>query len=200
MLHFLFRGLSLPAHEFLRGLLFTYGVQLWQLSPNSIFHLAFFITLCECFLGVEPHFGLWKKIFFVKRHNSSTGCSVVGGVGFAVRPGIKFFRLPLRESVQGWRERWFYIKDQKTPDQLYGLQEFVDVPEATPKKTWRNILAAEEKEEAERLYAKVLEIKNFGGQEMLGTEIAAEYHQASGPASPGQVTADVAVRGREGPR
>ena len=27
-LFFLFRGLSLPAHEFLRGLLFVYGVQL----------------------------------------------------------------------------------------------------------------------------------------------------------------------------
>ena len=33
---FLFRGLSLPAHEFLRGLLFTYGIQLWQLTPNLI--------------------------------------------------------------------------------------------------------------------------------------------------------------------
>ena len=28
-LSFLFRGLSLPAHEFLCGLLFVYGVQLW---------------------------------------------------------------------------------------------------------------------------------------------------------------------------
>jgi hypothetical protein len=31
---FLLRGLSLPAHEFLRGLLFVYGVQLHQLTPN----------------------------------------------------------------------------------------------------------------------------------------------------------------------
>ncbi|KAK1650571.1 hypothetical protein QYE76_068376 [Lolium multiflorum] len=36
---FLFRGLSLPAHEFLRSLLFFYGIQLWQLTPNSILHL-----------------------------------------------------------------------------------------------------------------------------------------------------------------
>ena len=42
---FLYRGLSLPAHEFQRGLLFTYGIQLWQLTPNSILHLAIFITL-----------------------------------------------------------------------------------------------------------------------------------------------------------
>jgi hypothetical protein len=55
-LAFLFRGLSLPAHEFLRGLLFVYGVELHQLTPNSILHIACFVTLCESFLGIEPHF------------------------------------------------------------------------------------------------------------------------------------------------
>jgi hypothetical protein len=53
---FLLRGLSLPAHEFLCGLLFVYGVQLHQLTPNSILHIACFITLCESFLGIDPHF------------------------------------------------------------------------------------------------------------------------------------------------
>jgi hypothetical protein len=62
-LSFLFRGLSLPAHEFLRGLLFVYGVQLHQLTPNSILHIACFVTLCESFLGIEPHFLLWRSIF-----------------------------------------------------------------------------------------------------------------------------------------
>jgi hypothetical protein len=60
---FLLRGLSLPAHEFLRGLLFVYGVQLHQLTPNSILHIAYFITLCESFLGIEPYFLLWKYLF-----------------------------------------------------------------------------------------------------------------------------------------
>ncbi|KAK1669085.1 hypothetical protein QYE76_057244 [Lolium multiflorum] len=68
---FLFRGLSLPAHEFLRSLLFFYGIQLWQLTPNSILHLSIFITVCEAFLGIDPHWGLWRKIFYVKRHNDS---------------------------------------------------------------------------------------------------------------------------------
>jgi hypothetical protein len=54
-LAFLLRDLSFPAHQFLRGLLFVYGVQLHQLTPNSILHIACFITLCESFLGVEPH-------------------------------------------------------------------------------------------------------------------------------------------------
>jgi hypothetical protein len=57
-LAFLLRGLSLPAHEFLRGLLYVYGVQLHQLTPNSLLHITCFITLCESFLGIEPHFTL----------------------------------------------------------------------------------------------------------------------------------------------
>jgi hypothetical protein len=60
---YLLRGLSLPAHKFLRGLLFVYGVQLHQLTPNSILHIAYFITLCESFLGIDPHFLLWRALF-----------------------------------------------------------------------------------------------------------------------------------------
>jgi hypothetical protein len=44
-LAFLLCGLSLPAHEFLRGLLFVYGVQLDQLTPNLILHIAFYHSL-----------------------------------------------------------------------------------------------------------------------------------------------------------
>jgi hypothetical protein len=54
-LDFLLHGFSLPAHEFLHGLLFVYGVQLHQLTPNSLLHIACLITLCEAFLGVNPH-------------------------------------------------------------------------------------------------------------------------------------------------
>jgi hypothetical protein len=54
-LAFLMRGLSFPAHEFLRGLLFVYGMQLHQLTPNLILHIACFVTICKSFLGIEPH-------------------------------------------------------------------------------------------------------------------------------------------------
>jgi hypothetical protein len=63
LLAFLLRGLSLPAHEFLHVLLFVYGVQLHQLTPNSILHITCFITLCESFLGIDPHWVLWKFLF-----------------------------------------------------------------------------------------------------------------------------------------
>jgi hypothetical protein len=65
-LAFLFRGLSLPVHEFLSGLLFMYGVQLHQLTPNYLLHIDCFITLCEAFLGVDPHWILWKYLFHMR--------------------------------------------------------------------------------------------------------------------------------------
>jgi hypothetical protein len=74
---FLSRGLSLPTHEFLRCLFFSYDIQLWQLTPDSILHLAIFITVCEAFLGIDLHWGLWKKIFFVKRHSGGSRPYVV---------------------------------------------------------------------------------------------------------------------------
>jgi hypothetical protein len=62
-LAFLLRGLSLPTHEFLRGLLFIYGVHLHQLMPNSILHIACFITLCESFLGIDAYW-VFGNFFF----------------------------------------------------------------------------------------------------------------------------------------
>jgi hypothetical protein len=59
-LAFLLCGFSFPPHPFPRGLLFTYGIQLHDLNPNTVLHIACFITLCECFLGIEPHWALWR--------------------------------------------------------------------------------------------------------------------------------------------
>ncbi|KAM0896290.1 hypothetical protein ACQ4PT_023301 [Festuca glaucescens] len=172
---FLFRGLSLPAHEFLRCLLFSYGIQLRQLTPNSILHLTIFITVCEAFLGIDPHWGPWKKIFFVKRHSGKNGPYVVGGVGFVVRKEVNYFNFPMKEFVQGWRSKWFYLRDRPASGHRSDLPEFTDVLEATPKKSWQNILTAEEKTVADKLYEKVLELKNAGGRTMIGTEVAALF-------------------------
>jgi hypothetical protein len=82
---FLLRGLSLPAHEFLRGLLFVYGVQLHQLTPNSILHIACFITLCESFLEVDPHWTVWKFLFCLRPSVSLSKNPELGGAVVSVR-------------------------------------------------------------------------------------------------------------------
>ena len=57
------RGVGLPIHPFLRGLLEYYGIQLHNLTPGSVLHISGFVALCELFLGCEAHFEPWKKFF-----------------------------------------------------------------------------------------------------------------------------------------
>jgi hypothetical protein len=52
------RGLSLLSSIFLRGLLLHYGLKLHHLTPSGVLHIAAFVTLCEAFLGLLPHFML----------------------------------------------------------------------------------------------------------------------------------------------
>ena len=63
--HFL-RGLGFPLHPFVRGLMFYYGLDFHHLAPNFILNISAFIVVCEAFLRIRPHFGLWLKTFNVK--------------------------------------------------------------------------------------------------------------------------------------
>src|SRR3954471_17248004 len=101
-LAFVIRGFFFPVHDFLRGLLFLYGVQLHHLSPNSLLHIACFITLCECWLSIKPHFGLFWRLYSVKRQYGTTGVYPLGGCGISIGPTVQFFSFYLCEFVQQW--------------------------------------------------------------------------------------------------
>jgi hypothetical protein len=56
---FLIRGLALPISPFFRGLLDFYNLSLTHLNLNSILQISIFVHLCEAYLGILPHSGLW---------------------------------------------------------------------------------------------------------------------------------------------
>jgi hypothetical protein len=114
-LTFLLRGLSFPAHEFLRGLLFVYGVQLHQLTPNSILHIACFVTLCESFLGIETHWILWKFLFRLRPSVALSKKPELGGAVVSVHVEVHYLEFNMAASVQGWRKSGFTSKIRKTP-------------------------------------------------------------------------------------
>jgi hypothetical protein len=124
-LAFLLHELSFPAHEFLRRLLFVYGVQLHQLTPNSILHIACFVTLCESFLGIEPHWILWKFLFRLCPSVSLSKKPELGGAVVSVCAKVHYLEFNMAASVQGWMKKWFYIKDQKnSSSDQYGIAPF----------------------------------------------------------------------------
>jgi hypothetical protein len=56
-------GLGIPLHRFARSLLFFYDLHLHDLTLEGVFQIMTFITLCEAFLGIHPHFVLWRRLF-----------------------------------------------------------------------------------------------------------------------------------------
>ena len=46
--------------------MFYYGIDFHDLAPDSFLHISTFIVVCEAFLRIPPHFGLWLKTFNVK--------------------------------------------------------------------------------------------------------------------------------------
>jgi hypothetical protein len=81
----------------------------------------------------------------------------------------------MRESVQGWQSKCFYLRDQPASGHLSNWPAFEDVLEVVPKKSWRNALTAEENIVVDKLYEKVLDLKNDGSQTMCGTKVAAVF-------------------------
>ena len=46
--------------------MFYYGLDFHDLAPDSVLHISSFIVVCEAFLRITPHFGLWLKTFNVR--------------------------------------------------------------------------------------------------------------------------------------
>jgi hypothetical protein len=175
---FLLRRLSLPAHEFLRGLLFIYGVQLHQLTPNSVLHIACFITLCESFLGIEPHFLLWKYLFWLRPSVALSKKPELGGAVISIRAESQYLEFSMAASVQGWRKKWFYIKDRKvSSSDQYGIAPF-DVSKEVKKLTSRDSPPTEaEMDKIKPLLARIQELKSGRGGALSGTQLMAFFLQ-----------------------
>ena len=85
--HFV-RRLGFPLHPFVRGLMFYYGLDFHDLAPNSILNISAFIVVCEAFLRIPPHFGLWLKTFNVKPKVVSGQQAECGGAMVGKMPNV----------------------------------------------------------------------------------------------------------------
>jgi hypothetical protein len=106
------RGFNLPVGDFFRGLLYYYRLELVHLVPNSVTLVSTFIHFSEAYLGIPPHFLLWRYFFCVKSTGKRSG--PVGAVMFNLRSGLKaeWIDTDLPDNTAGWRSEWFYIADQ----------------------------------------------------------------------------------------
>ncbi|KAK1651087.1 hypothetical protein QYE76_068892 [Lolium multiflorum] len=172
----LIRGLSPPIHEFLRGLLFVYGLQLHHLTPNSLLHISIFITLCECFLGVQPNWALWKRIFCIRRNSHHNVAYNIGGVVICVRSEVDYFDVKFPDSVQGWRKKWLYIHEESSNPAEENIAPFDGEAKIFfRRRSWDAEATEAEKLATEALMTRIHELQNTRGKELSGIEITAYF-------------------------
>jgi hypothetical protein len=169
-LAFLLRGLSFPAHKFLRGLLFVYGVQLHQVTPNSILHIACFVTLCESFMGIEPHWILWKFLFRLCPSVALLKKPELGRAVVSACTEVHYLEFTMAASVQGWKKKWFYIKDQKnSSSDQYGIAPFDANQDLKKLSSWDLPPTEAEMEDIKPLLTRIQALKRGSGGALSGT-------------------------------
>ena len=60
-------------HPFVQRFLRHFGLWLHDLTLHGVAHLVVFVTLYECYLGIEPHFDLWQRIFQLNLNKDRDG-------------------------------------------------------------------------------------------------------------------------------
>ena len=126
---YLLRGLILPIHPFLHGLLEFYGLQLHNFTPASILHIAGYVALCKLFLGCEAHFELWKRLFCLVPRTQKGSLYQVGGAEIWRIAETGYPSGTPKKTSEDWPSEWFYMEDVPLPDPVrWGLPEFNNAP------------------------------------------------------------------------
>jgi hypothetical protein len=99
---------GVPAGDFFHEILYFYRIEVVHLIPNPITIISSFIHLCKAYLGIAPHFHLWRHFFELKKTGKS---DVVGSVRFMLHRYMKpeYIDLVLPNNTIGWKQGWFYL-------------------------------------------------------------------------------------------
>ena len=91
--------------------MFYYGLDFHDLAPNFVLNISAFIAVCEAFLRIRPHFGLWLQTFCVKPKIVSGQQAECGGAMVGRMPNVTWLDSSFAETVKGWQSGWFYITE-----------------------------------------------------------------------------------------
>jgi hypothetical protein len=107
------RGFSVPAGQFIRAVLFEYGLQLQHLIPNSIQHMAPFKAMCEGCLGISAHWHLLRYFFMFACLKDGSRAATIGCANLRMKQGRGDSYIPssLTSSNNDWQKGWFYLRN-----------------------------------------------------------------------------------------
>ena len=82
--------------------MYYYGIDFHDLSPNSFLNISAFIVVCEAFLRIRPHFGLWLKTFNIKPKVVGGQQAECGGAMVSKMSNVPWLKGTFVETVKGW--------------------------------------------------------------------------------------------------
>jgi hypothetical protein len=85
------------------------------MTPSAILHIAVCVTLCEAYMGIEPHLNLWNYFFCVRLRSGSDAEAVVWGcanISVRSRPWVDpYFHLSMSIPPVGWWKELFFLRN-----------------------------------------------------------------------------------------
>jgi hypothetical protein len=94
-----------------------------------------------------------------------------------VRSESQYLAFEMAESVQNWRQKWFYIKDHKSSAaEEYKLAPFDPAKALTKQTSWDALPSETEAEEIKPLLAHIQELKDAAKIELHGTQLIVSFY------------------------
>ena len=100
--------------------MFYYGLDFYDLAPNFILKISAFNVMCEAFLRIRPHFGLWLKTFNIKPKVVGGQQAECGGAMVGKMPNVTWLEGAFMETIKGWQSGWFYMTEPRDPEWAAG--------------------------------------------------------------------------------
>jgi hypothetical protein len=102
----------------------------------------------------------------------------LGGAVVSVRAEVHYLDFNMAASVQGWRKKWFYIKDQKaSPSDHYGIAPFDATKELKKLTSWDSPPTEAGMENIKPLLARIQALKSASGGVLSGTQLTSFFLQ-----------------------
>jgi hypothetical protein len=102
----------------------------------------------------------------------------LGSAIVSVQSESQYLKFETAESVQNWRQKWFYIKDHKSSEaEEYRLAPFDPAKGLMKLTSWYALPSETEVEEIKPPLARIQEPKNAAKKELHGTQLMVFFLQ-----------------------
>jgi hypothetical protein len=102
----------------------------------------------------------------------------LGGAVISVRVEAHYLEFAMAASVQGWKKKWFYIKDQKmSSSDQYDIAPFDAAKDLKKLASWDSPPMEAEMEDIKPLLARIQALKSGSGGALSGTQLMSFFLQ-----------------------